>query len=58
MAAKADSVQIVNGRLIVDMAIPEVGKLSTTGKSNVHLSIGHMKLDNGFALGLNLYKKA
>ena len=58
-AAKAENVvKVENGRLIVDVALGQ-GELSASGKSKVFFSTrGNQKLNDGYVVGINLYRKA
>ncbi len=58
MATKqvTDTIQVVDGRLVIDVAIDEKGSKSASGKSDVHFSTrGSVKLPNGMRLGVNLF---
>ena len=53
---RVDSIQVVDGRLLVDVAITD-GKPSASGKSLVHYTTsGNISINDGFKIGLNLYR--
>jgi hypothetical protein len=54
MVAKADTIQVVNGRLVVDVALGK-GHASSTGKTNLFFS--HSAKVEGYTVGINVYKK-
>lgn len=57
MAEKMDSIKVVDGRLIVDVALTG-GERSASGKSKVYFSTrGNKALNDDFVVGINLYKK-
>lgn len=52
-----DTIKVENGRLIVDVAIDAKGRPSATGKTLVVYSTrGNQKLNDGYVIGINLYK--
>ena len=56
--SKADSIRVVDGRLLIDVALT-TGKLSSSHKSKVFFTTnGNIKLDDGYVVGVNLYRKA
>ena len=56
MADKQDSIKVVDGRLIVDVALDGT-KTSASGKSVLLFSTGgNIKVD-GVSLGINAYRK-
>jgi glucose-6-phosphate isomerase len=55
MVAKEDTIQVVNGRLLVDVALDKEGQPSSTGKTNLFFS--HSAKVSGYTVGINVYKK-
>lgn len=53
---KADTVTIVDGRLIVDVALDNKGRVSSTGKTVLHFA--HQGKLDGKTVGINVYSKA
>jgi len=52
-----DIIKVENGRLIVDVALGHPTP-SSSGKTMVHFSTrGNLAINDGFVIGLNLYKK-
>ena len=55
---KEDVIKVENGRLIIDVALDDDPPLSSSEKSHTHFSShGNMPINDGFTIGLNLYKK-
>ena len=55
---KANTIKVVDGRLILDVALDANGVPSGSGKSLVFFSTkGNVKLNDGFVIGVNLYRK-
>ena len=53
-----DKIEVVDGRLLVDVALTK-GTPSGSGKSIVFFSPkGNTPVGGGYAIGINLYKKA
>lgn len=54
--AVQDKIEVVDGRLVIDVAIDASGQKSASGKSQVHFSTrGSVVLPNGMRLGINLF---
>ncbi|KKL76652.1 hypothetical protein LCGC14_2042750 [marine sediment metagenome] len=59
MAGKPDIIEVKDGRLHIDVALAENPKASASGKSHVHFSThGNQPLEDGYVVGINLYKKS
>ena len=57
MVAKADTIKVVDGRLIVDVAL-DAGHPSASGKTVVFFSThGSKAIADGYSVGINLYRK-
>lgn len=57
VVTKEDSIRVVDGRLIVDVALDGT-KHSASGKSVLLFSTGgNIKLEDGVTLGINAYRK-
>lgn len=53
-----DIMEVRDGRLVINVAIDPKGVPSTSGKSLVHFSThGNVVLNDGFTVGVNLYKR-
>jgi len=58
MVVKVDSIKVIDGRLLVDVAL-DAGHRSASGKTVVFFSThGNQPIDDGYSVGINLYKKA
>ena len=52
-----DTIEVKDGRLIVNVAIDTKGTPSASGKSKVFFSThGNIKVNDDFKIGINLYK--
>jgi len=57
MAVKSDTIKVVEGRLLVDVALT-AGSRSASGKTMVFFSThGNQPIADGYIVGINLYKK-
>ena len=57
MVAKVDTIKVVDGRLLVDVAL-NVGHRSASGKTVVFFSThGNKPIADDYVVGINLYKK-
>lgn len=57
-AKKPDTITVVDGRLVIDVAL-DAGTPSASGKSLVFFSThGNIKLNDGYVIGINLYRKS
>jgi len=54
LGTKTDTIKIVDGRLVVDVALGK-GHASSTGKTNLFFS--HSAKVEGYTVGINVYKK-
>lgn len=56
-AVREDTIKVENGRLIVDVALEDPTP-SSSGKTMVYFSThGNKSISDGFAIGINLYRK-
>ena len=59
MTGKPDIIEVKDGRLHIDVALAENPAVSASGKSRVHFSThGNKPLEDGYVVGINLYKKS
>lgn len=55
--AGVDKIEVKDGRLVVDVALT-AGEMSGSGKSLVFFSTkGNKEIEDGYHIGINLYKK-
>ena len=52
-----NTIEVKDGRLIINVALDSKGKISTSGKSKIYYSTaGNITVGDGYKLGVNLYK--